>query len=78
MAVSTMNVGDISDPLAVVSGATKGYHIVWLKDRVKEHTMNLNDDWKRVEQLATSYKSSNVYREWLKQLRTQIYWESRL
>ncbi len=78
VAVSPMNVGDISDPMIVMSGNTKGYHIVWLKDRVKEHPMNLAEDWKRVEQLATSYKSSIVYREWIKQLRTQIYWQTRL
>ncbi|MBI3193415.1 MAG: peptidylprolyl isomerase [Ignavibacteriae bacterium] len=78
VAISDLKEGDISEPYVVADGNTKGYHIVWLKKRVPEHKINLADDWKRVEQLAVGYKGNKVYREWLKQLREEIYWETRL
>ncbi len=78
VAISDVKEGEISEPFVVADGNTKGYHIVWLKKRVPEHKMNLSDDWKRIEQLAVGYKGNKVYREWLKQLREEIYWETRL
>lgn len=78
VAVSNLATGEISDPISVSDGTTKGYHIIWLKDRTQEHAMNLTTDWKRIEQLAISFKSNMMYRSWVKQLREEIYWESRL
>jgi len=73
-----MKEGGVSDPLPVSSGSISGYQIVHLKRRVPEHSMNLKDDWKQVEQLAGSYKRNMEYQKWLKQLRQEIYWEVRL
>jgi peptidyl-prolyl cis-trans isomerase SurA len=78
VAISDLKEGEISKPFVVADGNTKGYHIVWLKKRIPEHKMNLSDDWKRIEQLAVGFKGNKVYREWLKQLREEIYWEMRL
>jgi len=78
VAISDVKEGEISAPVVVTNGSTKGYHIVWLKKRIPEHKMNLTDDWKRIEQLSVGYKGNKVYREWLKQLREEIYWETRL
>lgn len=70
--------GEISDPIEVKSGRTTGYQIVYLKRRLPEHIMTPVDDWKRLEQLATSFKRTTEYQKWLKQLRGEIYWDIRL
>jgi len=76
--VKDMKEGAISDPIEVEYSASKGYHIVYLKRRIPEHKMNLQDDWKRVEQLATGTKRNNEYQKWIDQLHKDLYWESRL
>jgi parvulin-like peptidyl-prolyl isomerase len=73
-----MKEGDISDPIDVAYGLSTGYHIVYLKKRIPEHSMNLNDDWQRLEQLATSYKKNLEYQKWIAQLRKEMYWDVRL
>jgi len=77
-ATSKLHDGEISDPIAVAGGKTPGYQILYLKKRTKEHRMQLPEDWKQVEDLATSYKRTTEYQTWLKQLRSEVYWESRL
>jgi peptidyl-prolyl cis-trans isomerase SurA len=76
--VKDLKEGDISAPVEVSTGPTTGFHIIFLKRRISEHTMNLSGDWKRVEQLATTSKQNGGYQKWLKQLRTEIYWDNRL
>ena len=76
--VKTMKDGEISRPVEVAQGSTKGYHIVYLKRRVLEHAINLTDDWTRIEQLAINFKRTNQYQEWLRQLRNETYWDIRL
>jgi len=75
--VRNMKEGEISDPVRVTSGSASGYQIVYLKKHVQEHSMNLRDDWRQVEQLAGSYKQNLEYQKWIKQLRQQYYWEVR-
>jgi len=74
---SKMKDGDVSDPVKVKAGKLAGYQILYLKKRVTPHVMRLPDDWKQVEQLAISYKRTTEYQAWLKQLHSEIYWESR-
>lgn len=76
--VKGMKDGEISDPIGVSAGTTTGFHIIYLKKRLPEHPMTLETDWKRVEQLATSYKRTKEYQKWLKQLRSEIYWDVRI
>ncbi len=76
--IASVKAGEISDPLPVSDGNTQGYHNIWVKERIPGHAMSLEQDWKRLEQLSVAYKSNQVYREWLKQLRDEIFWESRL
>lgn len=76
--VSSMKDGEISDPLEVAYGTSKGYHIVYLKKRWPEHAMNTQDDWRRVEQMATNFKRNAEYQKWIKQLREEVYWDIRL
>ncbi len=76
--VKTMKEGDISDPIEVEFSTSKGFHIVYLKRLIPEHKMNLHDDWKRVEQLATGTKRNAEYLKWIQSLHKDLYWESRL
>jgi len=77
--VKNLKEGEISDPAQISSGAgATGYQIVYLKKRVPQHTMTLQDDWKRVEQLATQFKRTSEYQKWIKGLRSEIYWDIRL
>ncbi len=76
--LSKLHAGEVSNPVEVRSEKSPGYQIVYLKTRLPEHPMRLPQDWKHVEQLATSYKRSSEYQKWMAQLRTEIYWEKRL
>ncbi|HTK81053.1 MAG TPA: peptidylprolyl isomerase [Bacteroidota bacterium] len=76
--VKDMKEGDVSNPAEVNYGTSKGYHIIYLKKRIPEHTINITDDWKRLEALAVNAKRNQLYLDWLKQLRSEIYWETRL
>jgi peptidyl-prolyl cis-trans isomerase SurA len=76
--VKTMKEGDVSEPVEIAQGSAKGYHIIYLRRRIPEHTMNLTDDWNRLEQLTMNYKRTTEYQKWLKQLRDEIYWDIRL
>jgi peptidyl-prolyl cis-trans isomerase SurA len=76
--IKNMKVGDISMPIEVASGSSKGYHIIYVTEKTPEHIMNLKDDWARLEQLAVKFKQNTEYVKWVQQLRDEIYWDSRL
>lgn len=76
--IKPMKRGEVSEPTQVKFGTNYGYHIVYLKERIPEHTMNLNDDWKRIEQLAANFKRNKEYQKWIDELKKDIYWEIRL
>jgi peptidyl-prolyl cis-trans isomerase SurA len=77
-AVKDLKEGEISKPVEFISGSTRGYQILYLKSRIPEHKMDISADWNRLQQLATSYKRTTVYQDWIKQLRSEIYWDIRL
>jgi peptidyl-prolyl cis-trans isomerase SurA len=76
--VKNMKEGEVSEPVQVAQGSAKGFHIIYLKRRIPEHTMNLADDWNRLEQLAINFKRTSEIQRWIKQLRDEIYWDVRL
>jgi hypothetical protein len=43
-----------------------------------EHAINMNNDYKRLEQLALQFKLSTTYEHWVEDLRKTIYWEKKL
>ncbi len=73
-----MKPGDISEPVELVTGTVRGFHIVWLKDRVPAHAMNLDQDWTRLESMALGYKRNVEYEKWIRELRSRLYWDERL
>ncbi len=76
--VEGMTVGEISAPHRVNVGASYGFQIVWLRKRIPPHAMNLEDDFRRVEQLALFYKKNRENARWVEELKKGIYWEVRL
>jgi len=76
--VNGLKEGEISQPHRVTLGATYGFQIIWLRKRVASHTMNLDDDYPRVEQLALYMKRNRVNQEWVAELKKNIYWDIRL
>jgi peptidyl-prolyl cis-trans isomerase SurA len=76
--VKDMKAGEISEPHKVTLKTTYGYQIVLLKKRTAPHAPNLTDDYRRVENMALYLKRNRLNAEWIAQLKSSIYWESRL
>ncbi len=73
--VNELRVGEISKPVKVSVGKTYGYHIVYLRDRIPAHKVNLNEDYSRLEKMALSMKQNEAYTKWIDQLKKQVYWK---
>jgi peptidyl-prolyl cis-trans isomerase SurA len=76
--VASLTPGAISEPVRLTVGSSYGYHIVLLKRRTAPHAPSLDADYPRIESIALNFKRNREYQVWLEELRTQIYWESRL
>jgi len=76
--VQTLEAGTISEPHRVAVGNSYGYQIVWLRQRIPAHSMNLTDDFRRVEQIALYFKRNEKFNAWVEELKQNIYWETRL
>lgn len=75
--VTEMKTGEISQPHRVTLGASYGFQIIWLRKRIPSHTMNLEDDFTRVEQLALYMKKNRTNQEWVAGLKKSIFYEIR-
>ena len=76
--IKEMKAGEISEPLRTVVGSSYGYHIIWMRKRTAPHAINLQDDFKRIEQLALYMKRNKQNAEWIAELKKTIYVDIRL
>ncbi|MFZ4619242.1 MAG: peptidylprolyl isomerase [Bacteroidota bacterium] len=76
--VKTAKSGEISEPRKLTVQNKYGYHIIFVRSISEEHPINLQDDYKRLEQLALQFKLSQRYEQWVEGLRKSIYWEKKL
>jgi peptidyl-prolyl cis-trans isomerase SurA len=76
--IKNMKAGEISQPLRTAVGASYGFHIIWMHKRTPAHTINLQDDFNRVEQLALYMKRNRLNTEWIDELRKTIFVDIRL
>jgi len=76
--VRNLKEGEITEAHRVPVRASYGYQIVYVRRRVPAHAMNLQDDYKRVEQMALFVKKNRLNAEWVEELKRSIYWEIRL
>jgi peptidyl-prolyl cis-trans isomerase SurA len=75
--VKDLKPGEISPPHRVAMKNSYGYQIVLLKKRVAAHSVNLTDDYRRVEQMALYVKRNKINAIWIEELRKNIYFEIR-
>ncbi len=73
--VAPLATGDVSMPARLPIGNSYGYHIVVMRKRIPAHTMTLDQDYHKLEQIALNYKRTRDYQAWLDDLRTRIYWK---
>jgi len=77
--VDTLEINEISYPgEAELLDGRRAWHIVWLQKRTPAHRLNLRDDYPRIEQLALQEKRVRKYKEWLEQLKKEVYVEIRV
>ncbi|MBK9248442.1 MAG: peptidylprolyl isomerase [Ignavibacteria bacterium] len=68
--------GGVSDPLPYMSDPTKpAYHLIQRKKFIPEHKPTLEQDSKKIEQIANVYKQNKEFDDWVQVLRTTVYWE---
>lgn len=77
-AVEPLKEGEISHPVRLTETNRYGYHIILVKKRTPAHAMTLEQDYRRIETLATNFRRSKDYQAWMEDLRKQFYWQSRL
>jgi peptidyl-prolyl cis-trans isomerase SurA len=73
-ALAKVQIGQISEPEASeLSDGRKAWHIVWLQKKTPQHKLNLNDDFKTVEDVALQSKQEQVLQSLIGRLRQQTY-----
>ena len=70
--------GEISEPVALSVPGFDGFHIVLMKKRTPAHQASLDRDYHRIEALAVNFKRNREYAAWIEDLKSKIYWQSRL
>ncbi|MCF6268806.1 MAG: peptidylprolyl isomerase [Melioribacteraceae bacterium] len=74
-----MEEGEISPPKKLNTDQKNyGYHIVKLYRRIPEHVANIEDDFEDIERLAQFRKRELLYKEWVEELKSHIYWEIKI
>ncbi len=75
-------VGDISEPkefnIGSGNNSKKAYRIVRLDQRIPEHIANMEQDYNRIKQFALQEKQFRVMREWIGELRSDVYIEYKI
>jgi peptidyl-prolyl cis-trans isomerase SurA len=77
--VNALEVGDLSEPdeFQLLDGR-RAWHIVLLQSRVPAHTVNLEDDYARVEQIVLQEKRQLERDAWVRRLRNDVHIEMRV
>ena len=65
--------GEISMPSRITIGSSYGFQIVLVRKRTPAHPISLDDDYKRLEQLALYIKKNKENTEWIEELKKSIY-----
>jgi len=74
--VGNMKESEISEPLPYGNDPTKpAFHIVYFKKLYPQHEVDLEKDFNRIESIAKNYKQSTLLKEWIAELKEELYWE---
>ena len=75
-AVYKLKEGEISYPKRLdINRTTYGFHIVRLDKRVRQHKPDPDKDYDDIKQLAILRKKQKLYEQWLKEIKSKIYWK---
>ncbi len=68
-AVSKLKSGEIGYPRRIeYGGGNYGYHIVYVKKRIPQHTADLESDYNEIKKLADDNKKQLEYQKWINSL----------
>lgn len=73
--------GDISEPKSYNPNdpnVNRAFRIVRLDRQVPEHRANLEDDYERIRQSALQQKRNRILRQWMEDLREEVYVEFKI
>jgi peptidyl-prolyl cis-trans isomerase SurA len=70
--------GEISGPAQLAVPGFDGFHIVLMKKRTPTHQASLDQDYHRIETIASNFKRNKEYAAWIEEIKSKIYWQSRL
>jgi len=76
--VVNLKQGEISGPVQLAVPGFDGFHIVLMKKRTPAHQASLDQDYHRIETIAQNFKRNKDYAAWIDDLKSRIYWQSRL
>jgi peptidyl-prolyl cis-trans isomerase SurA len=77
--IQDLEENEISQPTQVqLLNGDQAYHIVRLDRRTPSHRVNLEMDYERVRQLALQDKRNRRMREWISELRNEVYVDIRV
>lgn len=72
--IGAIEEGEISAPAEVqLLDGQNAYHIVLLEEYKPSHRLSFEEDYARLRQLALQDKQSRIMREWLDELRDEVY-----
>jgi peptidyl-prolyl cis-trans isomerase SurA len=67
-AISKLSPGEISQPFKT----DFGFHIVKLDKRSEKRSLNLENDWQKIEEFTLNYKMEQEYKKWLEELKKNV------
>lgn len=74
--IEDLEIGEITMPVPYGSDATKpAFHIIYKKKFIPAHVPDLVGDYKLLESMALEKKRLEKYKEYIAQLRKDLYWE---
>ena len=77
--INKLKEGEISYPKRLeVSKNVYGYHIVKLIKRIPQHKANVDIDYSDLKRMSEYYKKQKLYSDWIKDIKSRVFWEIRL
>jgi peptidyl-prolyl cis-trans isomerase SurA len=71
--LGNMQPGSVSDPIRMTVDGDDGFAILQLWERIPPHTINLEQDWDKLEEFALQFKKQQELQKWVEQLKNEIY-----
>jgi peptidyl-prolyl cis-trans isomerase SurA len=77
--VYKLDEGEIGFPKRLdVGGNEYGFHIIKLLKRIPEHRASLETDYDEIKKITEFRKREKLFKEWVSEIKENIYWETRI